>query len=267
MKNQSLVTINSAEKEIQTVSQTVSIEDLKGLSLSVPEQFEMLERSGYHRGSSNYLTPTSVKEWQMIVAADEGRYVAEEYVDLLSTDKLTVPFVLKDRCGTVIDEYNFILIYYWDSDPARLIAQCWIRGGEKETALTMPLTETSAFDGFHFVADDPAEYILTTHDIKCFEERISFHFSDLIKIAALSNGRFALATHVCDNGNAWSGFPVCGDGDENAYRRYILKHLSTGIDIDELYEVGKDDSITFSTREAAKAWADRIGLEINVEAA
>ena len=261
MKNQSVVTINSADKEIQTVS----IEDLKGLSVS--EQFELLEKCGYHRGMENFFNHTFVDEWRLVQDADEGGYVAEEYVDLLSTDKLTVPFVLKDRCGTVIDEYNFILIYYWDSDPARLIAQCWIRGGEKETALTMPLTETSAFDGFHFVADDPAEYILTTHDIKCFEERISFHFSDLTKIAALSNGRFALSTHVCDDGNAWSGFPVCGDGDENAYRRYILKHLSTGIDIDELYEVGKDDSITFSTREAAKAWADRIGLEINVEAA
>ena len=252
MKNQSVVTINSAEKE----TKTVSIEDLKGLCVS--DQFDLLQKSGYHKGMENFFNHTFVNEWRLI---------QEEYVDLLSTDKLTVPFVLKDRCGTVIDEYNFILIYDWDSDPARLIAQCWIRGGEKETALTMPLTETSAFDGFHFVADDPAEYILTTHDIKCFEERISFHFSDLTKIAALSNGRFALATHVCDNGNAWSGFPVCGDGDENAYRRYILKHLSTGIDIDELYEVGKDDSITFSTREAAKAWADRIGLEINVEAA
>lgn len=261
MKNQSVVTINSADKEIQTVS----IEDLKGLSVS--EQFDLLQKSGYHKGMENFFNHTFINEWRLIQAADEDGYVAEECVDLLSTDKLTVPFVLKDRCGTVIDEYNFILIYYWDSDPARLIAQCWIRGGEKETALTMPLTETSAFDGFHFVADDPAEYILTTHDIKCFEERISFHFSDLTKIAALSNGRFALSTHVCDDGNAWSGFPVCGDGDENAYRRYILKHLFTGIDIDELYEVGKDDSITFSTREAAKAWADRIGLEINVEAA
>ena len=60
---------------------------------------------------------------------------------------------------------------------------------------------------------------------------------------------------------------MCGDGDENAYRRYILKHLFTGIDIVELYEVGKDDSMTFSTREAARAWAERIGLEINAEAA
>lgn len=265
MKNQSLVTINSAEKEIQTVSQTVSIEDLKGLS--VPEQFKMLERSGYHRGASNYLTPTFVKEWQMIVAADEGGYVADKWVDLLSTEKLTVPFVLKDRRGVVIDEYNFNLIYYYDSDPARLVAQCWIRGGEKETAFTMPLTEIPFPNDLRSVINAPEEYILTKHDIKCFEERISFHFSDLTKIAALSNGRFALSTHVCDDGNAWSGFPVCGDGDENAYRRYILKHLSTGIDIDELYEVGKDDSITFSTREAAKAWADRIGLEINVEAA
>ena len=72
MKNQSVETINSAEKELKAVS----IEDLKDLKgLSVPEQFEMLERSGYHRGSSNYLTPTFVKEWQMIVAADEGGYV------------------------------------------------------------------------------------------------------------------------------------------------------------------------------------------------
>lgn len=261
MKNQSVVTINSADKEIQTIK----IEDFKGLSVS--EQFEMLERSGYHRGSSNYLTPTFVKEWQMIVAADEGGYVADKWVDLLSTEKLTVPFVLKDRCGTVIDEYNFNLIYYYDSDPARLVAQCWIRGGEKETAFTMPLTEIPFPNDLRSVINAPAEYILTKHDIKCFEERISFHFSDLTKIAALSNGRFALSTHVCDDGNAWSGFPVCGDGDENAYRRYILKHLFTGIDIDELYEVGKDDSMTFSTREAARAWADRIGLEINVEAA
>ena len=261
MKKQSVVTINSAEKELKAVS----IEDLKGLS--VPEQFEMLERSGYHRGSSNYLTPTFVKEWQMIVAADEGGYVADKWVDLLSTEKLTVPFVLKDRRGVVIDEYNFNLIYYYDSDPARLVAQCWIRGGEKETAFTMPLTEIPFPNDLRSVINAPAEYILTKHDIKCFEERIFYHFSDSTEIVTLSNGRFALATHVCDNGNAWSGFPVCGDGDENAYRRYILKHLFTGIDIDELYEVGKDDSITFSTREAAKAWADRIGLEINVEAA
>ena len=264
MKNQSVVTINSAEKETKTVS-IENLKDLKGLS--VPEQFEMLERSGYHRGSSNYLTPTFVKEWQMIVAADEGGYVADKWVDLLSTEKLTVPFVLKDRRGVVIDEYNFNLIYYYDSDPARLVAQCWIRGGEKETAFTMPLTEIPFPNDLRSVINAPAEYILTKHDIKCFEERIFYHFSDSTEIVTLSNGRFALATHVCDNGNAWSGFPVCGDGDENAYRRYILKHLSTGIDIDELYEVGKDDSITFSTREAAKAWADRIGLEINVEAA
>ena len=167
----------------------------------------------------------------------------------------------------MIDEYNFNLIYYYDSDPARLVAQCWIRGGEKETAFTMPLTEIPFPNDLRSVINAPAEYILTKHDIKCFEERIFYHFSDSTEIVTLSNGRFALATHVCDNGNAWSGFPVCGDGDENAYRRYILKHLSTGIDIDELYEVGKDDSMTFSTREAARAWAERIGLEINVEAA
>ena len=262
MLNKKVVTVDLREG---TICRIVSLDDLKGLS--VPEQFEMLERSGYHRGSSNYLTPTFVKEWQMIVAADEGGYVADKWVDLLSTEKLTVPFVLKDRRGVVIDEYNFNLIYYYDSDPARLVAQCWIRGGEKETAFTMPLTEIPFPNDLRSVINAPAEYILTKHDIKCFEERIFFHFSDSTEIVTLSNGRFALATHVCDNGNAWSGFPVCGDGDENAYRRYILKHLSTGIDIDELYEVGKDDSMTFSTREAARAWAERIGLEINVEAA
>ena len=88
MANQKVVSINStANNKIKTVS----IEDLKGLRVS--EQFELLERSGYHRGSSNYLIPTFVKEWQMIVAADEGGYVADKWVDLLSTEKLTVPFV------------------------------------------------------------------------------------------------------------------------------------------------------------------------------
>ena len=260
MLNKKVVTVDLREG---TICRIVSLDDLKGLS--VPEQFEMLERSGYHRGSSNYLTPTFLKEWQMIVDADEGGYVADEWVDLLSTEKLTVPFVLKDRRGVVIDEYNFNLIYYYDSDPARLVAQCWIRGGEKETAFTMPLTEIPFPNDLRTVINAPAEYILTKHDIKCFEERIFYHFSDSTEIVTLSNGRFALATHVCDNGNAWSGFPVCGDGDENAYRRYILKHLSTGIDIEDLYEVGKDDCMTFPTREAAQAWADRIGLKFYTE--
>ena len=263
MKNQSVETINSAEKELKAVS----IEDLKDLKgLSVPEQFEMLERSGYHRGSSNYLTPTFVKEWQMIVAADEGGYVADKWVDLLSTEKLTVPFVLKDRRGVVIDEYNFNLIYYYDSDPARLVAQCWIRGGEKETAFTMPLTEIPFPNDLRSVINAPAEYILTKHDIKCFEERIFYHFSDSTEIVTLSNGRFALATHVYDNGKSWEGFPVCGDGDEAQYKTSVIRYLRCGVDYDASYEVGPDDSLTFPTCEAAQAWADRIGLEINMEA-
>ena len=200
MKNQSVETINSAEKELKAVS----IEDLKDLKgLSVPEQFEMLERSGYHRGSSNYLTPTFVKEWQMIVAADEGGYVADKWVDLLSTEKLTVPFVLKDRRGVVIDEYNFNLIYYYDSDPARLVAQCWIRGGEKETAFTMPLTEIPFPNDLRSVINAPAEYILTKHDIKCFEERIFYHFSDSTEIVTLS--RMAMKMRI--GGTSSNTFP------------------------------------------------------------
>ena len=261
MLNKKVVTVDLREG---TICRIVSLDDLKGLS--VPEQFEMLERSGYHRGSSNYLTPTFLKEWQMIVAADEGGYVADKWVDLLSTEKLTVPFVLKDRRGVVIDEYNFNLIYYYDSDPARLVAQCWIRGGEKETAFTMPLTEIPFPNDLRSVINAPAEYILTKHDIKCFEERIFFHFSDSTEIVTLSNGRFALATHVCDNGSAWSGFPVCGNGNEKMYLEYIRNHLIAGIDIDDLYEVGKDDCMTFLTREAAQAWADRLRSESSIEA-
>ena len=260
MQNQQVATINSRASKYTTVS----IKDLKGLS--VPEQFRLLEKNGYHRGLENNFNRTFVNELRMILDADDGEFVAEQCVDLFSTNKLTVPFVLIDRSGNVIDEYNFNLIYYWDSDPARLIAQCWIRSGEKETALTMPLTESLTFNGFFIASDDPAEYIMTTHDIRCFEERISFRFSDLTKITQLSNGRFALATHVYDNGKSWEGFPVCGDGDEAQYKTSVIRYLRCGVDYDASYEVGPDDSLTFPTREAAQAWADRIGLEINMEA-
>ena len=260
MQNQQVATINSRASKYTTVS----IKDLKGLS--VPEQFRLLEKNGYHRGLENNFNRTFVNEWRMILDADDGEFVAEQCVDLLSTEKLTVPFVLKDRRGVVIDEYNFNLIYYYDSDPARLVAQCWIRGGEKETAFTMPLTEIPFPNDLRSVINAPAEYILTKHDIKCFEERIFFHFSDSTEIVTLSNGRFALATHVCDNGSAWSGFPVCGNGNEKMYLEYIRNHLFAGIDIEDLYEVGKDDCMTFPTIGAAQAWADRLRSESSIEA-
>lgn len=256
MQNKQVATIITGSSKYTTVS----IEDLKGLR--VPEQFALLEGSGYHRGAENIFNHTFVSEWHLIQNADEGGYVAEKYVDLFSTEKLTVPFILQERCGTVIDEYNFNLIYYWDSDPARLIAQCWIRGGEKETAFTMPISERFVFDGFHFMVNDPAKYILTTHDIRCFEERLSLRFSDLTRIVPLSNGRFALATHVYDNGKAWEGFPVCGDCDEAQYKTAIIHYLYDGVDYDASYEIGRDDNLTFPTYETTKAWADRIGVKL-----
>lgn len=60
MKNQSVATINSAEKELKAVS----IEDLKGLS--VPDQFELLQANGYQRGKVNILIGTSMPEWLLI---------------------------------------------------------------------------------------------------------------------------------------------------------------------------------------------------------
>ncbi len=252
------VTVDSREG---TIHRIVSLDELKGLT--VPEQFALLEKNGYHRGLENNFNRTFVNEWRMILDADDGEFVAEQCVDLLSTEKLTVPFVLRNRCGVVIDEYNFNLIYYYNSYPARLIAQCWIKGGEEETVFTMPLTEAPVINGFHCVFNDPAKYILTAHDIRCFEERLSSRFSNLTRITQLSNGRFVLATHVYGNGKSWEGFPVCGDGDEAQYKTVVIRYLFHGVDYDASYEVDRDDSMTFTTYEAAQVWANRISVKLS----
>ena len=243
----------------------VSIEELKGKT--VAEQFKLLEDRGYEKGAMNPFCPMFIREWNMIAEADEGGHISENCLDLLSVEKCTVPFVLRDENGAVIDEYNYVCLYYWDTDPARLIAECWIRGGEHETVLTMPLMAEPTFNGMTVVFDDPTVYTLTAHDIKCCEERIAFHFSEMVKVAEVSNGRFVLATNVGRNRNCWTGFPVCGDGDEAQYKAALNRSLVKGIGIEDLYEAGQDDSMTFPTREAAQAWADRIGLEINMDVA
>lgn len=245
------------------IQKVVSIEDLRGKNVS--EQFQLLEDSGYQRQMENPYCTTFFGEWNQILDADEDGYITECNPDLLSTEKTTVPFVLKAENGTVIDEYNYVCFYYWDTDPARQIAVCWIRGGEQETVLTMPTIREATSNGMFLVYGDPAAYTLTAHDVKCYEERVAFHFSGMVKVASLLNGRFVLATNVGINGNCWSGFPVCGDGDEDQYRKNILRHLSIGVGIDGFYEAGHDDSMTFPTREEALAWADRVGIEIVTE--
>ena len=236
-----------------------------GIYYNLISAFANLTRKLALKAILNGQLPHHVNEWRMILDADDGEFVAEQCVDLLSTEKLTVPFALRNRCGVVIDEYNFNLIYYYNSYPARLIAQCWIKGGEEETVFTMPLTEAPVINGFHCVFNDPAKYILTAHDIRCFEERLSSRFSNLTRITQLSNGRFVRATHIYDNGKSWAGFPVCGDGDEAQYKTSVIRYLRYGVDYDAYYEVGPDDSLTFPTREAAQAWADRIGLKFYTE--
>ena len=262
MKNKQVATIISGAREYKAVS----IEDLKGLS--VPEQFELLQANGYQRGKVNILIGTSMPEWLLITGADDGGYVYDGLVDLLSVEKCTIPFVLKDENGTVIDEYNHIRLFFWDTDPARLIAECWVKGGEHEEVLTMPISADATSNGFYVVADSSEDYILTSHDIKCFEEILAFYWSERAKILKLANGRYALGTHVASDGKSWSGFPVCGGGNKMLYKNAIITQLFTsGIGIETIWEIGKHDSLTFPTCEAAQAWAERIGLEINAEAA
>lgn len=246
-----------------SITKMVSFEDLKEKKVS--EQFQVLEDSGYQRGIRNPCCPTCIGEWNLILEAAKVGHIAESYPDLLSVEKCTVPFVLRDENGAVIDEYNYVRLYYWDTDPARLIAECWIRGGEHETVLTMPLMAESTFNGMAVMFDDTTEYTLTAHDIKCCEERIAYHYSDKTKVAEVSNGRFVLATNIGRNRNGWAGFPACGDGDEAQYKTALIRSLVTGIHIEKLYEVGQDDSMTFPTEEAAYAWAERIGIKANLE--
>ena len=262
MKNKLVATIISGAREYKAVS----IEDLKGLS--VPEQFELLQANGYQRGEVNLLIGTSMPEWLLITGADDGGYVYDGLVDLLSVEKCTIPFVLKDEHGTVIDEYNYSRLFFMDTDPARLIAECWIKGGKHEEVLTMPISADATSNGFYVVSDSSEDYILTSHDIKCFEEILAFYWSERAMILKLANGRFALGTHVASDGKSWSGFPVCGDGNEELYKNAIVRDLShAGHGIEMIYEIGEHDSLTFPTREAAQAWADRIGLEINMDVA
>lgn len=262
MKNKQVATIVSGAREYKAVS----IEDLKGLS--VTEQFELLQANGYQRGTVNILIGTSIPEWRLITGADDGGYVYDGLVELLSVEKCTIPFVLKDEHGTVIDEYNHIRLFFWDTDPARLIAECWVKGGEHEEVLTMPVSADVTNNGFYVVSDNPEDYILTSYDIKCFEKSLAFYWSEEAKILKLANGRYALGTQLASDGKSWSGFPVCGDGDEELYKNAIVSDLSyAGHGVEMLYEIGEHDSMTFPTREAAQAWADRIGLEINMEAA
>ena len=262
MQNQQVATINSRASKYTTVS----IKDLKGLS--VPEQFRLFQANGYLRGSLNPLICTTASEWQQITNADDSGYIEETLVNLGWVEKNTIPFVLKDEDGSVLDEYNYVRLNYWDTDPARLIAECWVKGGEHEEVLTMPISADATSNGFYVVSDSSEDYILTSHDIKCFEEILAFYWSERAKILKLANGRYALGTHVASDGKSWSGFPVCGGGNKMLYKNAIITQLFTsGIGIETIWEIGKHDSLTFPTCEAAQAWADRIGLEINMEAA
>ena len=264
MANQKVVSINStANNKIKAVS----IEELKGL-MTVPEQFALLERSGYKKGPRNPFISTSFKEWALILNADRGNHITYDSIDVLDVDKITVPFLLKDSNGVVVDEYNFSLYYYWDPDwdteSDSLIAQCWIKGGEQETAFTMPLSENPTHEGFRSVYDRSANYVLSAFDIKCCEEMMGYCYRGDVNIYKLVNGSFVLA-FCAFNGDSWYGFPVCGDGNEERYREELIYHLPAGYRQDNYFELGKDDCMTFPTREAAQAWADRIGLKLYTE--
>lgn len=241
----------------------VSLEELK--DLTVAEQFALLESCGYQRGMENPFVPVTSNEWSKIVDADEGRNVEEDAVDLLSTEKYTVPLTLEDAYGKVVDEYNYTRVYYWDTDPARLIAQCWIRGGTPETVLTLPLTGTLTSNGFSVASFTDTGYVLTEHDVECAEEMICFHHEKDTRIIKLANGRYALATHAWRENKYWRGFPACGDGNKEHYNAAIMRCLILGVGCLMDYSVGEDDSITFATEEAAHAWAERIGIKPSLE--
>ena len=237
----------------------VSLEELK--DLSVAEQFVHLENCGYQRGLENRFIAATLNEWYQIMDADDGKNVKEDAVDLLSVEKVTVPFTLEDAAGKVIDEYNFTRLYYWDTDPARLIVQCWIKGGTPETVLTMPLTGTITTNGFFIASSTNSDYTLTEHDVKCAEEMFCFLHGWETKVVELANGQYALASHVWHEGKVWSGFPVCGDGNKKNYSAAIMRSLLWGNHGYMDYSVGEDDSMTFATEEAAYAWAERIGIK------
>lgn len=64
------VTVDSREGKIRRI---VSLDELKGLT--VPEQFALLERSGYKKGPRNPFISTSFKEWALILNADRGNHM------------------------------------------------------------------------------------------------------------------------------------------------------------------------------------------------
>lgn len=242
----------------------VSIEEMRGKT--VAEQFELLEVCGYTRGIQNPFVDLSLSEWQLILAADGEGHVKDPYIDILSVEKFTTPFVLYNENGEALDEISYIRCYYWGSDPARLVAEYWLKGGDPETVLTMPLSGGQTLGGLTIFSDDPADYILTGHDVKCIEEMLGFYFRDITRITELPNGRYVLATGLWDNGT-WTGFPVCGDGNVEQYRAALTKYLFTGIDCGAEYEAGKDDGMTFASREAAKEWAKHLGIRLAEETA
>ena len=243
----------------------VTIQGLKGLT--VPEQTLLLKSCGYQQGALNPFGCLSWHEWELIASADTDRNIVEECFFLRGTEKKTIPFVLKDAYGTVIDEYNYNWLYYYkgsEGSTSKLIAEYWLRGGPHAAAITMPICSGRRIVNEHIFSsnDIQAGITLTTNDVRSFEDRIASYFSErATKIVRLENGHYALATSTLDSGKSWMGFPVCGDGNVKAYFTAILSYMFDGIDNPTLYELGIDDSVTFATKEQAQTWALHIGLD------
>ena len=246
----------------------VSLEELKGKT--VPEQFHLLEARGYHKCLRNPFIRVSPDEWRKVIEADkDGNNILgePEKINLTGFQKFTTPFVLLDEYGAVIDEYNFISFYYREVTGTGLIAECWFRGGEQETALTVPLFSESMIDaGVDVPSFNAEDYTLTVHDVKSFEAGMRLRYGRETKITRLSNGRFALAVRVLTD-KCWIGFPACGDGNMEHYKKNIMSYLFESLDKEPFYKLGNDDSnsVTFASWEAAYSWANYLGIVMHVE--
>lgn len=241
----------------------VDIEQLKGLTIK--EQISLLLGHGYIVGTSHisFLTPD---EWTLLKRADTKDKIEYEDVDLLSCDKVSVPFVLKDEAGNILDEYNSIVVDYYPVENPKTLLRAWIHGTCPGEALVMDTSGKGEYRiDYAFppcVFPPEKDFIITKHDIECLEF-IVFHKykKEIGLIIPLSTGRYALADFAPDAIPAisWTGLPVCGDGNMESYARRLLKCNEF---CNTLFNAANDSGNSFATAIEAREYASRLGIDV-----
>ena len=251
------------------MSTAVTINDLRGLGVS--DQFEKLVSAGYQKAGP-IIGHITLDEWNAFEQADTENNILYSATVLLECEKAWYSFILMDQEEKVIDEYEYVEVYCWLDDPAEMVINGWIHGGDPEEFLVMPNDPDRKSNGMWLRNINLATPFVTRHEARCLEEAISsdiedgyYSICDTLFVVELQNGRYAIACDPQEGSNAenrtrWEGIPVCGDGD---IHKYCEELLTFSMDKNPReYEIGRNDSMTFATAEEARAWAEQVGYPL-----